>query len=160
MRPWNERSIEQAGLFNPAFLAAVLASASRGAEEHEGLAWPLSFLVVPLVLHRPTREALPRGVTTSLPVWIERVPEARVGFAQRARDLAPFTREGARLGLRAGSLELAGDRLRRGTIRRRTRAVRASAERDDCLTRAEFVGRWLAGSGDVVTVFGLFGVRP
>lgn len=160
MRTWDERSIEQAGLFNPAFLAVVLALASRGAGDDGGLAWPLAFLAVPLVLHRPSREALPRGVTTTLPVWIERTPEVRIGFAQRARDLAPLTREGARLGLAAGSMQLVGDRLQPGALRRRTKAVRPSAERDDVLKRAEFAGRWLAGSGDVATVFGMFGVRP
>ncbi len=160
MRAWDQRSVEQAALFNPAFLAVVLAAASRGAHEGGGLPWSLAFLVVPLVLHRPSREALPGRTTTSLPVWLERNPQARVGFSQRAGDLAPLTREAARLGLAAGSLRLTGDRLHPGIVRRRTKAVRASAERDDCLSRAEFAGRWLAGNGDVVTVFGLFGVRP
>ncbi len=160
MRAWVERSVEQAALFNPAFITLVLASASRGARDDGGLPWPLAFVVGPLALHRPTREALPGTTATSLPVWLERNPHARVGLPQRASDLAHLTREALRLGLAAGALELASDRLRAGAPRRRTKAVRRSPEVDECFKRAEFLGRWFAGSGDVATIFGHLGLRP
>lgn len=58
--PWIERSPEQARLFNPAFVGVTILSCARGfaTSQENGLPYALTFLAVPIVLHRATREVL------------------------------------------------------------------------------------------------------
>lgn len=67
MKPWDLRPIEQRTLLNPAFLAVLIAETARGHldEGAEPLPFALTFLAVPLVVHEPTREALPTIATSS-----------------------------------------------------------------------------------------------
>src|SRR4051794_41139246 len=113
MKPWVDRPRLEATLLNPALFASLLSAAAQGYESKSGepMIWPLAFLVPPLVLHRPTREALPKTVRTHLPTWVRSEPLVRAGFPQRAARLTPLTREGLRLGLRFGVLGTDGGRL-------------------------------------------------
>ena len=63
MLPWNERPFELAYLLNPAFISALLVDAVVAHLENEGagIAYPLLYLVPPLVLHHDTRGTLPRN---------------------------------------------------------------------------------------------------
>src|SRR5258705_13710809 len=95
---WSARSPAVATMLNPALLAAVAAAA---AEEYERAAddpmpWALSFLVAPLVLHRATREALPKSTRSHLSTWVTNNPILRAGFPQRAQSLTGPVREGLR----------------------------------------------------------------
>lgn len=86
----------------------LLAAAARDYETEAGsMPWPLAFLVPPLILHRPTRDVLPRNTRTHLSTWIRRHPLLRAGLPNRAAAMVPIAREGIRFGLRAGVL--AGD---------------------------------------------------
>ena len=62
--------------------------------------WPVAFIVAPLVLHAPSREALPSSTRTYLSTWVSRNALIRAGFPKRATELAPFVREGLRFGVR------------------------------------------------------------
>jgi len=68
MTAWLERSREERTLLNPAFCANLLWHATTGHSACNGtaLAFEEAFLVLPLILERKTREALPRNIRTSL----------------------------------------------------------------------------------------------
>ena len=95
MIPWSERSAEERSLLNPCFCGMLLWHAARGYREESERALSLEecFLVLPIVLHGGTRDALPRDIRTSLAVWMQENPLVRGRMAERARALAPYTRE-------------------------------------------------------------------
>jgi hypothetical protein len=157
MKPWVERPRVEATLLNPALFASLLSVAAHGYESksEEPMIWPLAFLVPPLVLHRPTREALPKTVATHLPTWVGRQPLVRAGFPQRAARLTPLTREGFRLGLRFGVLETDDGRLT-GTLT----MPDCSGDLNEILKSASLVGRWLAKLDQPSSAFALLGVKP
>lgn len=156
MTAWTERPRVEATLLNPALLAVLLAAAARDYQtEAARMPWPLAFLIPPLVLHRPTRDALPRDTRTHLSTWIRRKPLLRAGFPDRAAAMVPLTREGIRLGLRAGVLAREGSDLI-GHLD----AEPPSGELRQLVRRAALVGRWLAKTDQPSTVFALLGVAP
>ena len=73
MKPWHERPTEIANLFNPAFCALIVRDGSQGFAEHNptGMPYPLAFVLLPIVLHRGTRNILPKTIATKLHPWIE-----------------------------------------------------------------------------------------
>jgi hypothetical protein len=162
---WNERSREERTLLNPGYCANLLWHATRGHASFNGshLAFEETFLVLPLVLDRGIREALPRDARTSLATWLEIDPLARGRIASRAQLLSKFTREALLFGGVYGLLSIshgrvigADDRQRvvRESLRRASNEVRETAK------KAEFVGRWFAHAGTAATVLALIGVRP
>lgn len=161
---WAERSHEERALLNPALCAGLLWHAARSCvRDGDGLSFEEGFLVLPLVLHRTTREALPRGTRTSLAVWLDANPLARGRIATRARLLVPFTKEAMTFGGVHGLLQMEGGRLEAVDAWRIhvNRALRASSDEvRECARRAEFIGKWLAATGNASTVMALLGVRP
>lgn len=165
MTPWSQRSREERALLNPSFCASLLWHATRGyAGVGSGaLSFEEAFLVLPFVLHRDTREALPRSTSTSLAVWLEENPLARGRIASRARILVAFTKEGMSFGGVHGLVRLEGGRLHAEEAWRRAvnRSLGASSDEvRECAKRAEFVGKWFALTGSAPTVLALIGVRP
>ena len=73
---WTKRPREEANLLNPAFLGLLIERAAHGYHEisGDGLQWPLPYLVLPAVLHKQTREALPKDRRTSMVEWTGRTP--------------------------------------------------------------------------------------
>jgi len=156
MTAWEDRSPVRAAYLNPAFIAMVIAATSRGyaGARRQPMTWPLAFVTVPLVLHRPTRERLPRTPATHLPRWIADNPVIRAGFPARAMALVPAVREGLRVGLRHHVLTLEPDGVGASLT------PKLDGDASTIVTKAGFVGRWLARTGDAATVFGLLGVEP
>ena len=95
MTAWLERSREERTLLNPGFCANLLWHATRGHIACNGtaLAFEEAFLILPLILERKTREALPRDIRTSLVAWLEADPLVRGRIATKAQYLAEFTKE-------------------------------------------------------------------
>jgi hypothetical protein len=98
--------------------------------------------------------------------WLQNAPETRVGFAERAHDIASFVREGVNFGLAARGLRITPDGgIEIGSAASPQRALRegddsGASEVNDCLRRATFMGKWLARAGSTNTVFALLGIRP
>ncbi len=165
MMSWAERPSEIANNFNPAFCGWLLREATEGycSATPAGLPFPLIFLILPVVLHRPTRDTLPRSAVTALHPWLREHPEARVGLADRAQQMASVARE-AILFLSAhglititdgGALVPAGN-MARG----KAPLLAASAAVKACVGKARMVGTWFAEAGDAVTVYQMWGVCP
>ncbi len=165
MKTWSTRPTELAYLFNPAYCGWVLREAIEGysSVKPDGMPLPMAYLVLPVVLHRATRDLLPRGVATTLHGWLQVHPELRINFADRTKELAQFTREavlflGVRGQLRVGeggAVTVAG-KLGGG----KAALLENSEEIVESLSKAKFVGRWFASAGEPTTVFQMWGVCP
>lgn len=165
--PWRNQAVEQARLLNPAFLGALVMEAARGYEDEsgdaQGLPYALAFVALPVVLHKPTRDALPRQIRTSLAAWVVEHPEAQVGFPERSTALVPLVKDAILLASRDGLLRLEGTRFKATGNRRSLDAYSKSCqslEVQECLKKALFLGRWFSRAGEATTVMALWGVRP
>ena len=165
MKPWALRPPEEANLLNPAFCCVTLAAATLGYAkvDEQGIPYPLTFLVLPTVLHKATRESLPSHPRTSLAAWIQSNAEVKVMFADRVTALKEHTREAILLGLHNSWFDMLpngrvqtplSDSDADGFVRK------LEGEAKECVRRAQFVGRWFALAGTPQTVWALFGIRP
>jgi hypothetical protein len=163
MQPWNERPTEIARLLNPAFCSIIIREAVRGFSDQgeDGMPYPLAFLVLPIVLHRSTRNALPNTIATKMHPWIEQHQQVRVDFARRCAAIIEHTREGLIYAAANELLEFSDE----AEILIRRKRLRLpnwpnDSEPTSCLDRARFLGRWLSQAGNTATVFAMWGVRP
>src|SRR5262249_804766 len=108
MQPWSDRVIEEANLFNPAFCATLLVKAVEEFSKKASSAFPfaLAFLILPIVLHRSTREALPGSTITSLLPWLQENRQHLVEFPMRVKRLRAITQEAILFGLQYQTLAL------------------------------------------------------
>ena len=85
MRRWDQRPFEIRNLFNPAFCGLVLFRALQGYEEEDsrGMPFSLSLLVLPLCLHKDSREVIAVSTRSYLLKVMEKNPKVQVGFADR-----------------------------------------------------------------------------
>lgn len=163
---WRSRTVEERNLLNPSFCSVLLWYAARGyasQSENDGLPFEVAFLVLGIVLHRETRESLPKTTKTSVPIWLDLNPLACSHIADRSRALVPFTKEAISFGgvygmlsFRNGNVSGAAEWKRKieGILSDCTEEVR------ECAKRAEFLGKWFAKTGNASTILALFGVRP
>lgn len=150
---------------NPGFCVNLIWNAARGYTSETGgaLSFEESFLILPFVLHRETRERLPRTSRTSLAVWLEENPLARNRIAGRARSLVPFTKEALTFGGLHGFIRFKEGKLHAEETWKNevSQALKESSDEvRACIKRADFIGKWFAQTGDASTVFALIGIRP
>src|SRR5689334_21046467 len=108
MLPWKQRPFELANLLNPAFCSLILYEAISAYQKKnmQGMPYALAFLILPVVLHRQTRNALPVSTNTNIHPWFQNNCEVRVGFAQRVRSMLPYTREAIIFGLQSKIIQI------------------------------------------------------
>jgi hypothetical protein len=157
MSDWLLRPRVEAALLNPALIGMSIAHAADGYGQtaQEPMPWPIAFLVAPIVLHRPTREALPADTRTHFATWVTRHPLLVAGFPRRADVMTDPTREGLRMALRTGRLVIANA----GVIPI-SPSTSPQGELRQLLRSAALVGRWLARLDQPSTAFALLGVTP
>lgn len=163
MLNWENRPQEIANLLNPAFCSLVIRECTRGycLKRPEGLPHPMTFIVLPLVLHKATRQSLPRSSTALFQVWLHRNMHIQIGLRERIVHLIPVTREALMFGLQHNSFKITSI----GTLEASgKRKVPKSWPRDSesmiCASRAYTLGRLLAEAGNLPTIFALLGIRP
>jgi ABC-three component (ABC-3C) system Middle Component 3 len=163
MTSWSERSRTQAVMLNPALLATITANAALQFHTTSGNAmpWAYSFIVAPLVLHRSTREALPRTTSTNWNAWVANHPVAHAGFARRAVSLRDSVQDGIRFGLRTGILQVDPQGgLLASLASGKGHTLAKDSEVQQIVARAGFVGKWLTKIEQPATVFVVLGVAP
>lgn len=162
MKRWDQRPIEIRNLFNPAFCGVILTRALQGYEElqSEGMPFSLSLLVLPVCLHKDTRDVLGANARARLLKIIESNPQLLVGFADRARNLLPYTLEALGLLMHLGCIEVTGTGSLKYVVRSVRTKVQGTPETVDCQRVARIVGKEFARIADRVTVYATFGVRP
>lgn len=165
MKPWRERTREEAHLLNPAFCCQTIASACAGYSESNDLPFPfaLVFMVLPIVLHKDTRQSLPPNTRTSLPAWLQEHAEAKIGFHERTIALKPHTREALQYGIVFGWIAIgnSGGIQLVATGALIDRSIRTlTGDAGDCVARARFLGRWFRKMDSTETTMALWGIRP
>jgi hypothetical protein len=155
------RPVEQAALFNPAFMSVLVHDVSKDHVEKAGVGLPvvLAFLAVPLVLHRPSRDALPATVASQMSEWVRAHPDLLLGLPSRARSLRDLVSAGICFGLKYQVLGGEDNRITPETLKRRPRNMQRTSETDACRAKAAFLGRWFAGQGDSPTLLAMWGLR-
>lgn len=163
MLPWEKRPVEVANLFNPAFCSLLLREAiiDYQKEKNQGMPYALAFLILPVILHKPTREALPRSIVTKLFVWLQNHPEVRVEFAEHTRKLLPYTKEALIFGMREWIIDVNDEGNLIPYERKLGIALwEQGSEPYVCIQKAQLLGRLLALSGEVQTIFTIWGIQP
>ena len=160
MRPWSKRSPEEAHLLNPAFCCMIIIEACAGYSDSNDrpLPFALSFMVLPITLHKRTRESLPRTTRTSIPVWLQNHTEARIGFHKRLMALQPHTREAIRYGLGFSWIKVDrpdGIRLVASDSLLRRGIDLLQGEARSCMSRARFLGKWFGKAASPETTMAL-----
>lgn len=163
---WNERVPEESRLFNPAFCGCLLyefVKAYDKARSHPP-SYAIAFCALPISLHSNTRALLPYSTVTSMLGWLEENPTARVGFASRARHLAPYVREALIYSISRQALEI--DEQGRLALGPKKSSFTpgfldgTSTEVRDIVSATRKVGRWFAAAGGTSTIMTAWGVRP
>ena len=166
MQPWEKRVVEEANLFNPAFCATLLAKTTDDYRRKGGQLFPfaLSFLVLPIVLHRQTRMSLPGTTLTLLLPWTQDNRGQLIDFPERVSRLRGITREALLFGVQHRTLMLGADgRLELGSGHRSATERRTELFTDEareCVDRAGFVGRWFSSAGTTATIYAAWGIVP
>ena|SRR3972149_4917899 len=165
MKAWAQRPHEEAYLLNPAFCATVITASALAYSSVEtvGMPFPLAFMILPTVLHKLTRESLPRDTRTSLAAWLQENGMAKILFADRVISLKPFTREAVVFGAQHSwlAIQANGHLIALMKPRKMDLMVRKlDSEPRESVTRARFVGKWFALAGTAQTVMALWGIRP
>lgn len=157
-------SSEEVALFNSAFLARVLHAAvvDYGRDSERYMPTSLAFLLMPLVLHKPTRDDLPTTASAQMQKWIREHPRHLAQLETRVIGIRSFVGLAINFGLRHGVLTSADGRLGPGLVKRRPRGFgdAESSEVQECLQVSRFLGRWFTRQTDSATLLALWGLRP
>ncbi len=163
MKSWENRPIDVAHLFNPAFCGEIirLCAKSYTTESKIGFPYLLAFLVLPILLYEDTRISMNARSYYFLHIWLQDHPHLRINFAERVRQLAPTTQESLGFLLQIDALTLSDDaRLVARSYRRKVPASQKLSQIKDFHDKAEILGKWLAKAGEVSTIYLMWGIRP
>lgn len=162
MKRWDQRPFEIRNLFNPAFCGLVLFRAMQGYEEEDarGMPFSLSLLVLPLCLHKDSREVIARSSRSYLLKITEKNPQLQVGFADRVTAMLPYAFEGFGLLMERCCISVAPDGRLKTASDKVKKTVTGTDETKSCQRVAGIVGKEFARIADRVTVYTTFGIRP
>jgi hypothetical protein len=165
MRRWEDRPQEVAHLLNPAFCGQVIyeCAVSYAAQSERGMPYALAFLVLPIVLHPGTQQTM-NSRTRHFLVWVNSNQHIKVGLAERARSLIPYSREAmtflyqmhiVAISAADASLSIVGQ-LRQ----RHRRVLQAGDDTRACLGKSAVLGKWFARVNSPATIYASLGLMP
>nr|WP_249181275.1 three component ABC system middle component [Burkholderia vietnamiensis] len=149
-------------MFNPAFCGLVLFRALHGYEEEDGRGMPfsLSLLVLPLCLHKDSREVIASSPRSYLLKIAEKNQQIVLGFPDRVTQMLPYAFEGFGLLMERGCIAVADDGRVQTVARKVRKTVDGTPETVACQKVARIVGKEFARIADRATVYTTFGIRP
>lgn len=162
MKPWIERPFEIRNLFNPAFCGILILRAIQGYEEVDelGIPFSLSLLILPICLHKNTREIFSENSRSNFLKIITDNPSILVGFAERTSSLLPYSFEGLGLAMQHNSIMVSGNghiNLLSNGIKKQ---IKGTPESIECQRVAIKIGKSFATIGDRITIYTTLGIRP
>lgn len=120
----------------------------------------LSLLVLPLCLHKDSREVIAGSSRSYLLKITEKNPQIQVGFTDRVTSMLPYAFEGFGLLMERGCISATIDGRLQTVPDKVRKAVTGTDETKSCQRVARIVGKEFARIADRVTVYTTFGIRP
>ncbi|MCB6543599.1 DUF6521 family protein [Desulfovibrio desulfuricans] len=162
MKRWDQRPFEIRNLFNPAFCGLVMFRALNGYEEENvcGLPFSLSLLVLPLCLHKNSRDVIAANPRSYLLKTTEKNQQMIAGFASRVTQLLPHTFEGFGLLMERGCITISDEGCIQTVPKKVLKTIKGTSETISCQKVARIVGREFARIADRTTIYTTFGIRP
>lgn len=162
MKRWDQRPFEIRNLFNPAFCGLVLFRGLQGYEEEDvrGMPFSLSLLVLPLSLHKDSREVIANNSRSYLLKTTEKNQQIMVGFPNRVTQMLPYTFEGFGMLMERGCISIGGDGRIQTVPKKVRKGLTGTDETAACQKVARFVGKEFARIADRRTIYTTFGIRP
>jgi hypothetical protein len=161
---WAERPSEEARNLNPAFCADLIARTVG--EFHQRREMPLNmaigFLVLPLTLHKPTRDALPGRANTAFAGWIADHGSLIAELPGRVNRLRPISREALLFAIRYRVLAIRGGGIVPGDrpVRLTSKPNPTTDDVSETRAAAALLGRWFAGQTTEGSILQGLGVAP
>jgi hypothetical protein len=161
---WAERPSEEARNLNPAFCADLMARTIG--EFHKSRQTPLSmatvFLILPLTLHKPTRDALPGRANAAFATWVAENGPLLAVLPERVNRLRPISREALLFAIRYRLLAIHEGGLVPGgkPVRLTSRPSPSTDDVSETRAAAGLLGRWFAGQATEGSILQGLGVAP
>jgi len=160
---WENRTPIVANLLNPAFCGEILRRfiKSYNDKSEQNTPFLLCFIVLPILLHKETRDNLPKTTATHLLTWIDGNDVIFMNFPGRARDMHNYTKE-ALMFLLSLKLIRFQDKSEIITEKFTKKSLEGTEteEVEQIFKQAEFLGRWLAKTRDIKTLFTFLRIKP
>jgi Family of unknown function (DUF6521) len=162
MRRWDRRPIEIRNLFNPAFCGLVLFRSFCGYEEEDprGMPFSLALLILPLCLHKQSRDIFSRANRSYFLKVISSHPQLLVDFGSHATDMLPFTLEALGLLAQLGAFKVDSSGRLTAVPAGVRKSIAGTFESIACQRVARFLGKEFAKVADRATIYTTLGVRP
>ncbi len=129
-------------------------------EDNRGMPFSLSLLVLPLSLHKDSREVIASSPRSYLLKTAEKNQQIMVGFSDRVTQMLPYAFEGLGLLMERGCIAVVDDGRIQTVSKKVRKAVDGTAETVACQKVARIVGKEFARIADRATVYTTFGIRP
>ena len=161
MEHTKKRPIEIITLLNPAFCGQTIRYCIRKYEKKNSLGMPYSlvFFVLPLVLHKETRDKIPSISRKPFHAWLNDNQTILIGLAERIKQLVPITKDSISFLVNCNAIKIENARLKVIEFNSKPFEI-TSLEIQDCFQKAETVGRWFASAGTTSTIYSILGVQP
>ena len=166
LEKWRDRPIEEANLFNPAFICALVHEFLKDYTKTQTDGAPMTVVVIAMTatLHRASRERLPNRTVTPLYAWLQENEDLLIGFASRAKNIVPYIKEGILFGMATEALAVGGGHNlllgeKKATFPK-SFIDTTTTEMKSIIDRSKFMGRWLSSSGSESSVVSAWGVKP
>lgn len=149
-------------LLNPAFCGEILVHCIQSYSRlmKGPMPYPLLYLILPLVLHKETRDKLAVKSQEFLHTWIQTNQYLFSDFSRRTKELVPITSDAIVFLLQNNIIVL--DSFANVSVTKFE--INNNSNRDDeindCVDKSKTIGRMFARSGSVANIFRVLGVSP
>ena len=161
---WADRPSEEAKNLNPAFCGELIARTVG--EFHKARRAPLNFAtaftILPLVLHKPTRDSLPGRANAVFAGWVAEHNPIVTELPDRAGRLWPISREALLFAIHHQLLMIEDGGLVPGgrPLRPTAKSAPTTDDVDEARSAAALLGRWFANQRSQPSVLQGLGITP
>lgn len=163
MKAWNQRNPIVANLLNPAFCGEVLRRSANSYNKTTNTNFPFafSFIILPILLHKATRDRMPKTTRSYLFAWVEDNEDLFYNFSLRAKQMVPFTKEAILFLIKNELVEIDGKGQLIVTPKRIKKYSGEDLEEvNTILKKSEMLGKWLSHNSSINSVFSFFRITP